>query len=71
MTASDDKQVFLNLDSMTRRVHESGRFVRKGVVSRVIGLTVESQGPFAAVGELCQILGFYTINDTKIVRLIG
>jgi len=55
MTASDDKQVFLNLDSMTRRVHESGRFVRKGVVSRVIGLTVESQGPFAAVGELCQI----------------
>ena len=49
-------ETFLDLDKMTQRIHESGRFVRHGVVSRVVGLTVESQGPFAAVGELCHIM---------------
>ena len=49
-------ETFLDLDTMTKRIHESGRFVRHGVVSRVVGLTVESQGPFAAVGELCHIM---------------
>lgn len=47
---------FLDLDSKIRQVNESGRFLRTGTVSRVIGLTVESQGPFAAVGELCHII---------------
>jgi flagellum-specific ATP synthase len=44
-----------DIESKLRRVHESGRFVRSGRVSRVAGLTIESEGPFAAVGELCHI----------------
>jgi flagellum-specific ATP synthase len=44
-----------DMDSKLRRVRESGRFVRTGTVARVVGLTIESEGPFAAVGELCHI----------------
>ena len=44
-----------DMDSKLRRLHESGRFVRTGTVTRVVGLTIESEGPFAAVGELCHI----------------
>lgn len=47
---------FLDLEAKTRRVQESSRFLRKGTVSRVVGLAIESQGPFAAVGELCHIV---------------
>jgi flagellum-specific ATP synthase len=46
---------FLDLKAKLRRVTESGRFVRTGVVSRVVGLTIESHGPFAALGDLCHI----------------
>jgi len=45
----------LDIDSKLRRVNESGRYVRTGTVSRVTGLTIESQGPLAALGELCLI----------------
>jgi flagellum-specific ATP synthase len=44
-----------DLEGKLRRVRESGRFVRTGTVARVVGLTIESEGPFAAVGELCHI----------------
>jgi flagellum-specific ATP synthase len=46
---------YLDLASKLRRVNESGRFVRTGVISRVIGATIESKGPVAAVGELCHL----------------
>ncbi|MGD0088797.1 MAG: FliI/YscN family ATPase [Planctomycetota bacterium] len=45
-----------DLEAKFRRVQESGRFLRKGTVCRVVGLAIESQGPFAAVGELCHIV---------------
>jgi flagellum-specific ATP synthase len=44
------------LDDRLRRVSECQRFRRTGRVCRVIGLTIESQGPHAAVGDLCHIV---------------
>ena len=45
----------LDLNSKLKRIHESSRFVRMGVINCVSGLTIETQGPFAALGEICHI----------------
>jgi flagellum-specific ATP synthase len=45
----------LDLTAKLKRVHETGRFVRTGIVSRVAGLTIQTQGPFASLGETCHI----------------
>lgn len=43
------------LDQKLKSLDASGRFARVGTVRRVVGMAIESQGPFAAVGETCQI----------------
>ena len=45
----------LDFSAKLKRVHESGRFVRTGIVSKVAGLTIQTQGPFASLGETCHI----------------
>ena len=43
------------LETRILQVRGTSRFIRSGTVSRVVGLTIESQGPYAAVGEQCRI----------------
>ena len=40
---------------VTRRVQESTPLEKRGAVSQVIGLVIESDGPVAAVGDVCRI----------------
>lgn len=44
-----------DLDSKLRRVRDTATFRRTGRVAQVVGLTVEGEGPSAALGEMCWI----------------
>jgi len=46
-----------NLDEKLRKLNETTLFRRTGRVAQIVGLTVESQGPSAALGDLCWIEG--------------
>ncbi|HET7522136.1 MAG TPA: flagellar protein export ATPase FliI [Bacillales bacterium] len=45
----------MNLDSLIKELDSIDRFKRYGKVTRVVGLTVESKGPTASVGDVCLI----------------
>jgi len=44
-----------NLDKYLQAVQGTNAFTMRGRISQVVGLTIESQGPRAALGELCYI----------------
>lgn len=46
----------LLLDSLISRVESMQPYEYIGEVQKIIGLTVESRGPDAALGELCKII---------------
>ncbi|MBZ5495426.1 MAG: FliI/YscN family ATPase [Acidobacteriia bacterium] len=47
----------LNLDQYCQRLRSMSPIKTVGSVKRAVGLVVESQGPPASVGELCEIVG--------------
>lgn len=62
----------LDLSAKLKCVHESGRFVRTGIVSKVAGLTIQTQGPFASLGETCHIhIGDGTHRLAEVVGFNG
>ncbi len=47
--------ISLNFDTLTERVEECNTMYNEGMVSKVIGLTIEAEGIKAFVGEVCKI----------------
>ena len=48
-------QINARLDTLQRRVEELDDTPRIGSVSRIVGLTIEANGPWAEIGELVEI----------------
>jgi len=48
---------FQDLDFYIDKIKESDLMVRKGKVKRVVGLTIESEGPTTTIGDLCKLKG--------------
>lgn len=44
-----------DLETKLRRLQETTTILRKGRVAQVVGMTIEGQGPTAALGEVCWI----------------
>ena len=47
----------LNLDPYFSKLRHMNPIKTVGAVQRAVGLVLESQGPPAAIGELCEIVG--------------
>jgi flagellum-specific ATP synthase len=57
------------LERKLKTLDTCGRFIRVGTVRRVIGMAIESAGPFAAVGEVCLI--HMPDGTTRPVEVVG
>jgi flagellum-specific ATP synthase len=55
MTSGDEPLVTNRLEGLLRRVQETRVVRNQGRVIQLIGLVIESEGPLAAVGEICRI----------------
>lgn len=66
--AGENGEDGFGLSDKLRRVVETPDNLRTGEITQVIGLTIESRGPQAAVGELCRIeLPDGTQQETEVV----
>ena len=55
MSSSQTKDGFVDFEQFHSALEELNLFSCKGSILRVLGLTVESNGPAVGLGELCQI----------------
>src|SRR5580692_9077652 len=55
MIATTEPRFANRLEGMLRRVQETQTTRSHGRVVQLIGLVIESEGPLAAVGEICRI----------------
>ncbi|MCX7715736.1 MAG: flagellar protein export ATPase FliI [Clostridia bacterium] len=60
----------LQIDELKKRIGEIDTFNYYGKVSRITGLTVESIGPIAQIGEICKICSMDKRN-TVLAEVIG
>lgn len=47
--------MYLNFEKLIKKISEIDTIVAKGKVVRVIGLTIESEGPLVHLGEHCYV----------------
>src|SRR5687767_550025 len=58
------------IHSMLERARETRVLENRGRVVQLIGLVIESEGPMAAVGELCRIESGRT-NESTLAEVVG
>ncbi|MEW6007324.1 MAG: flagellar protein export ATPase FliI [bacterium] len=58
----------MNIQSLKARIEEIDPIQVKGRVKQVIGLVVESEGPFASIGEICFIS---SLNKRIMAEVVG
>ena len=70
MTNRDEPLVTNRLEGLLRRVQETRVVRNQGRVIQLIGLVIESEGPLAAVGEICRIESARH-DDSTLAEVVG
>lgn len=55
----------VNLDKYYKKLNSSDFIEHRGKVSKVVGLTIESNGPEASIGEICRVSTVKSKEDIK------